>query len=147
MGAYGWCTCFADAAFWHNSSGDPIYNRTMLSTLYMFKWNLLLSDISAFCLVSWFGFQLGHNAFAYVVIHWSTSGKLKVTHVACVLQKLIRFLEPLLCKSSEAQRNGSVIKNLRRSESLQVCARFSKNFVRSDLLSRWIVSSKCVFWH
>lgn len=36
------------------------------------------------------------------------------------LQKLITFLEPLLCKSSEAQRNGSVIKNLRRSESLQV---------------------------
>ncbi|XP_024386372.1 vacuolar sorting protein 39 [Physcomitrium patens] len=36
------------------------------------------------------------------------------------LQKLITFLEPLLCKSSEAHRNGSVIKNLRRSESLQV---------------------------
>jgi hypothetical protein len=36
------------------------------------------------------------------------------------LQKLITFLEPLLCKSSEAKRNGAVIKNLRRNESLQV---------------------------
>ncbi|KAG0561985.1 hypothetical protein KC19_9G108400 [Ceratodon purpureus] len=36
------------------------------------------------------------------------------------LQSLISFLEPLLCKSSETLRNGSVIKNLRRSENLQV---------------------------
>ncbi|KAF5205069.1 Vacuolar sorting protein [Thalictrum thalictroides] len=36
------------------------------------------------------------------------------------LQNLLPFLEPLLKKSSEAQRNLSVVKNLRQSENLQV---------------------------
>ncbi|KAF9609842.1 hypothetical protein IFM89_018784 [Coptis chinensis] len=36
------------------------------------------------------------------------------------LQNLLPFLEPLLKKSSEAQRNYSVIKSLRQSENLQV---------------------------
>jgi len=59
-----------------------------------------------------------------------------------LLQQLIPFLEPLLRKSSEAHRNAAVIKNLRRTESLQVLlllhnfllALFSSATLRSILL-------------
>ncbi|OVA07026.1 Clathrin [Macleaya cordata] len=43
------------------------------------------------------------------------------------LQNLLPFLEPLLKKSSEAQRNLSVIKSLRYSENLQVKDEFYKH--------------------
>lgn len=45
------------------------------------------------------------------------------------LQNLIRFLEPLLKKSSEGRRNYSVIKSLRFTENLQVCINGSCWFI------------------
>lgn len=57
-----------------------------------------------------------------------------------LLQQLIPFLEPLLRKSSEAHRNAAVIKNLRRTESLQVLL-LLHNFLLALFLSATLRST------